>query len=121
MCDQEINSILKIVTRYFEGLHYGDVEKLQRVFHPDCVLKASGIRRDLMQWFALINDRPIPAQQGDPFNYQVLSLEVLGEQAMVKVFCPLLGANFIDYLGLLKEQGHWLIVNKMYAERPAFH
>jgi hypothetical protein len=35
---------------------------------------------------------------------------------MVKVKCPLFDFNYVDFLGLLKEQGQWLIVNKMYSD-----
>ncbi len=37
------------------------------------------------------------------------------DQAMAKVDVPLLAAHFIDFLGLLKEDGTWKIVNKMYT------
>lgn len=38
---------------------------------------------------------------------------------MVKVACPLPHGNFTDYLGFLKEDGVWKIVNKMYAPATA--
>ena len=66
---------------------------------------------------ALVASRPIPADEGHGFNYKILSVEVLGDQAMVKASCPLLGHDFIDYLGFLRENGVWLIVSKMYADR----
>jgi len=105
-----------LIRAYFTGLHEGDSERLRRIFHPDAVLKAPALRRTLGEWLALVKERETPQQRGDAFAYQLLTMEVLGEQAMVKVLCPLLGRTYIDFLGLLKEQGKWLIVNKMYAD-----
>ncbi|WP_430462159.1 nuclear transport factor 2 family protein [Thalassolituus sp. LLYu03] len=105
-----------LIRAYFTGLHEGDSERLRRIFHADAVLKAPGLRRTLAEWLALVNERETPQQRGDAFSYQLLAMEVLNGQAMVKVLCPLLGRTYIDFLGLLKEQGKWLIVNKMYAD-----
>lgn len=113
------DAILRIVQAYFEGLHHADVEKLTSIFSPDCILKAPGVRRDLSQWLELVESRPTPAALGHSFAYEILNIETLGEQALVKVYCPLFGREFIDYLGLLQENGKWLIVNKMYADMPS--
>ena len=110
--------ITELVQLYFEGLHHADIKKLGTVFSYDCVLKAPGVRRNLGQWLELVQNRPVPAEQDAPYAYEILSMEVLGDQAMVKVSVPLLGSDFIDYLGLLKEDGKWSIVNKMYADKP---
>lgn len=109
------NAVLNIVNSYFEGLHFANVAKLRSIFANDCVLKAPGIRRNLDNWLTLVASREIPDERGDPFDYRVMSVEVMGEQALVKVYCPLLGDIFIDYLGLLYENNQWVIVNKMYA------
>lgn len=112
------NQIRQIVQHYFEGLHFANTGLLRTLFSEDCVLKAPGIRRDLNQWLARVEDRPVPAETGATFDYQILSLEIIGEQAMAKVLCPLLDDVFIDFLGLLREDGQWRIVNKMYADKP---
>ena len=49
------------------------------------------------------------------YNFNIQSLEIVGDQAMAKVDAPLLAAHFIDFLGLLKEDGQWKIVNKMFT------
>lgn len=107
-----------IIHTYFEGLHFANITKLKSVFTEDCVLKAPGIRRDLNSWFELVASRPVPAQINATFDYKILHLEILGQQAMVKVSCPLLGNDYVDFLGLLFENEQWRIVNKMYANRP---
>lgn len=113
---QDLDLVASVVNDYFTGLHEADIATLQRIFHPDAVLKAPGLRRSLSQWLDLVSTREIPAQQGTAFGYRVLAIDVIHDQAMVKVLCPLLGRTYIDFLGLLKEDGQWRIVNKMYAD-----
>ena len=112
----EFESVMTLVQDYFDGLHYGDVAKLRAIFHPDAFLKAPGLRRSLDQWLEAVASRPVPQQQGLPYDFKLLSIEIIKDQAMVKLECPLFEHLYIDFLGLLKENGRWLIVNKMYTD-----
>ncbi len=112
-------AISKLLLQYFEGLHHGDAEKLKAIFDSRCQLQAPAIRRSRDEWLDIVKTRTSPAQRGDVFDYRILSIEILGDQAIAKIDCPLLDHRYVDFLGLLKENGRWLIVNKMYAERPA--
>ncbi|KZN44093.1 hypothetical protein N474_23490 [Pseudoalteromonas luteoviolacea CPMOR-2] len=112
----DIEAIKSLVHSYCEGLHNADVNILQSIFSDDVVLKAPDIRRTLKEWLLLVEKRPVPSELGLPFSYQILAVDIVGEQAMVKLVCPLFEHVYIDYLGLLKERGQWIIVNKMYAD-----
>jgi hypothetical protein len=116
MIKNDFDCVMRIVQDYFDGLYHADVEKLAAIFHEDAFLKAPGIRRSLSQWLDAVADRPVPAAQGLPYNFKLLSIEVIKDQAMVKLDCPLFKHAYVDFLGLLKEDGHWLIVNKMYSD-----
>ncbi|MEJ6476896.1 nuclear transport factor 2 family protein [Pseudoalteromonas piscicida] len=113
---QDLDQVTAIIQYYFEGLHQGNVEKLDTIFHADAVLKAPKVRRTKSQWLALVASRPTPESQGAAFNYRILSVDVVNHQAMVKLYCPLLEHHYIDFIGLLKENGQWRIVNKMYDD-----
>ena len=112
----EFEAVISLVGEYFHGLHQGDVEKLRSIFHADAFLKAPGLRRSLNEWLDAVVSRPIPAEQNQAFNFKLLSVEIIKDQAMVKLECPLFEHAYVDYLGLLKEDGQWLIVNKMYTD-----
>jgi len=114
-CQQ--HPVESIVKDYFSGLHHADTTKLENIFHPDAYLKAPGQRRNLHEWLEFVGQREVPAQRGDSEGFKILSMDIMHEQAMVKVLCPLLGRIYVDFLGLLKENGRWLIVNKMYADQ----
>ena len=112
----DFESVTRTVQDYFDGLYYGDVSKLRSIFHEDAFLKAPGSRRSLEEWLAAVASRPIPSKQGRAYDFKLLSIDVIKDQAMVKLECPLFEHRYIDFLGLLKEGGHWKIVNKMYTD-----
>jgi histidinol phosphatase-like enzyme len=99
-------AIVGLLNNYFDGLFEGDVEKLRSIFHADAWLKGNNYRKTLNEWLEAV---------GMEYNFNIQSLEIIGDQAMAKVDTPLLAAHFIDFLGLLKEDGQWKIVNKMYT------
>lgn len=112
----DLAAIEAILQGYFDGLYHGDVTKLTSIFHPDAWLKAPGIRRSLTQWLANVATRATPASLNKPFEFEILSIDVVQDQAMAKIHCPLFDFNYIDFLGLLKEEGKWQIVTKMYTD-----
>jgi hypothetical protein len=111
----DYEAIIGVLNDYFDGLYNGDVSKLRRIFHDDAVLKGSDYRKTRDEWLDAVANRPIPRNEGVEFNFNIQSLEIVGDQAMAKVDAPLLAAHFIDFLGLLKEEGQWRIVNKMFT------
>lgn len=113
---KEFYSVMTLVRDYFDGLHYGEVSKLRAIFHTDAFLKAPGLRRSLDQWLDAVASRPVPDQQGRPYDFKLLSIEIIKDQAMVKLECPLFDHFYVDFLSLLKENGRWLVVNKMYSD-----
>ncbi|WP_462155647.1 nuclear transport factor 2 family protein [Pseudoalteromonas piscicida] len=113
---QDLDKVTAVIQRYFEGLHQGDIKKLDAIFHADAVLKAPGMRRTKSQWLDLVSSRQTPESQSAAFNYRILSVDVVNHQAMVKLYCPLFEHHYIDFIGLLKEEGQWRIVNKMYDD-----
>lgn len=112
---QDYQAIIGVLNEYFDGLYKGDVSALRSIFHEDAVLKGNGYRKSRNEWLNAVANRPIPRDEGMAFDFNIQSLEIIGDQAMAKVDAPLLAAHFIDFLGLLKEDGQWRIVNKMFT------
>lgn len=112
----EFNLVMSLIEDYCNGLHYGDVNKLRAIFHKDAFLKAPNLRRSLEEWLTAVSTRPVPEKEGRPYDFKLLSIEIIKDQAMVKLECPLFDHFYLDFLGLLKENGRWLIVNKMYTD-----
>ncbi len=111
----DYETIVGLLNDYFDGLFEGDVPKLRGIFHEDAWLKGRNFRKTRDEWLEAVATRPVPRDEGMDFKFNILSLEIVGDQAMAKVDVPLLAAHYIDFLGLLKEDGQWRIVNKMYT------
>ncbi|WP_432472531.1 nuclear transport factor 2 family protein [Amphritea sp. HPY] len=116
MAKTEAQLVEQIITDYFDGLYAADVAKLRNAFHADAFLKAPGLRRSRDEWLQAVANRPVPKHEGESYRFNILSMDVIGEQAMVKLECPLFEKFYIDFIGLLKENGQWKIVNKMYCD-----
>jgi len=112
----DVATVTQMTEAYFQGLYTADTTKLETLFHEDCVLKAPGIRRSREVWLSAVASRPVPKAEGHDYAYQILSVDVVGDQAMVKVICPLLDHVYVDFLGFLREEVTWRIVTKMYAD-----
>lgn len=111
----DYETIIGLLNQYFDGLYEGDVDKLRAIFHEDAWLKGNDYRKTRDEWLEAVANRPIPRVEGMEYNFNIKSLEVIGDQAMAKVDVPLLAAHFIDFLSLLKEDGEWKIVNKLFT------
>lgn len=111
----DLAAVQAVVQGYLRGLHRADVATLRELFHPHACLQAPGVRRSLDEWLNAVATRPVPQQQGAVYAGKILAVEVINEQAMVKAECPLFEHCYVDFLGLLKEDGRWRIVNKMYT------
>ncbi len=64
------------------------------------------------EWLKMVESRPIPAESGEPYDMQIVAIDVTGTAATVKVKDLYHGLRFTDYLTLLKVDGNWMIVNK---------
>ena len=118
MTDPDLIEITQLLNEYFEGLYNADEKLLRKVFHPTANLQSQGLRLTRDDWLHRVVNRAIPSEIDESYSYKVINIDLLGEQAMAKVECPLLGSFYIDFLSLLKEKAQWKIVNKMYSNAP---
>ena len=118
MTDPDLIEITRLLNEYFEGLYNADEKQLRKIFHPTANLQSQGLRLTRDEWLHRVVNRATPKDINESDRYKIINIDILGEQAMAKVECPLLGNFYIDFLSLLKEKGQWKIVNKMYANVP---
>ncbi|WP_454853414.1 nuclear transport factor 2 family protein [Rhizobium binxianense] len=102
---------------YVEGMAFANEAALRKAFHPQSSI--IGHYRDAVKW--LSRDEfiaAIIAQGAAPPGTQPLmdieSMDLAGEAASVKVTDEFAGMRFTDYLSLLKIDGRWTIVSKLY-------
>jgi hypothetical protein len=108
------------IQTYFDGLYEGDADKLGRIFHESSSLtweqdgKISILTRD--EWLKVVRERPSPQSTKLARDDGILLLDHSSPTtAFVKVKCQIPPRHFTDYLSLIRVDGHWLIVQKVYA------
>jgi hypothetical protein len=117
--DPRFSAILDLVGRYFDGLHHSDVALLERVFHPEAHYFSATDGRllhlDMASYFPRVAQRPSPASQGHARSDRILSIEFAGPvTAFARLECSIPPKAFIDLLTLVKLDGDWRIVSKVF-------
>ena len=105
---------------YFDGLYEGDADKLASIFHEAAALTFEQDGRvtvlPLAQWLKAVRERPAPRARGLARDDAVLLIDQSGPTtAFAKVRCQIPPRYFTDYLSLLKTDGRWLVVQKVFA------
>lgn len=120
----EQNAIQETIQAYFQGLHRSDEALLSRAFDPAatvCGYGGDGSLKTLSlgQFLGFVKSLPIPANNGEPFDMEVLSVDIKGRVAAVKVRDLYQGRDFTDYLHLIKRpDGEWRIYGKVFHGEP---
>ncbi|MGE8154779.1 nuclear transport factor 2 family protein [Pseudomonas vancouverensis] len=105
------------VRNYVQGMVFADEALLRQAFHPACCI--IGHYQQELEWASLDDFIAAikvegPATAGVQPFWQVLQVDVTGDAATVKVIDDYAGMRFTDYLSLLKVDGRWVIINKLY-------
>ena len=116
------SAIEQTIQTYFDGLYEGDADKLASIFHETSALtyEQDGqlVVLPLAQWLKAVRERPAPKAKGLARDDAILLIDQSGPTtAFVKVKCQIPPRYFTDYLNLLKVDGRWTIVQKVYATR----
>jgi hypothetical protein len=65
--------------------------------------------------YDFVSSNPAPAKSGEPFSASVAAIEVAGSVASAKITeQSYQGHNFTDFFNLLKIEGRWWIVSKVF-------
>ncbi|MDI9257929.1 nuclear transport factor 2 family protein [Flavobacterium sedimenticola] len=119
MYSKESIAIQQTIQNYFNGIFNGDTMLLLKVFHPNCLLigdiNGQPYFKDVNQYLMGVKERKSPSELSEPFRMEILSIEVLGNNAVAKLHVPMLGFNYYDFLSLSKINSEWVIVNKLFT------
>ena len=118
-CDDDRAAISALLQNYFDGLYDGDTGRLAQVFHPQavyaCAAGAAPVIWTMAEYFPVVGAREPPARRGDAREDRVLSVELIGgATALAKVQCAILPRRFTDLLSLIKVDGCWQIIAKVF-------
>lgn len=107
------------IQNYFNGIFFGDTEKLQYAFYEKSVLigdiNGETSMRNFSDYLDAVKQRKSPHELGERFKMKILGIELLGNNAIVKLHVPMLGYNYYDILCLSFINNQWMITHKLYT------
>lgn len=114
-----VDEIQEFLSSYFDVLQNQDLKLFDLVFHRDCMLysQQDGVTvvRPLSEYRKMVEGRSSPESGGHPRRDEVLMIDVLApDMALAKVRLRLFDNIMIDYLNLMKVEGQWQIVSKLF-------
>ena len=116
--DPETAALEALVEDYFLGMYEGDVERLRRIFHPQCWLfgeSRGGCHEFPVSGFLdQFASQPAPKDEGEAFDIRLVSIDRTGSVAVVKDEVLYQGRCYTDYLSLQKTAVGWRIVAKTF-------
>lgn len=117
--DARFAEIVEVLTRYFDGLYHSDAGKLAGVFHPQaiyaCASEGSLIHLTMDAYLPMVAKRPSPSSRGEARQDRILSIEFAGPvTALARVACTIGPKSFTDLLSIVRLDGRWQIIAKVF-------
>ena len=115
----DVEKIEKLTRQYFDLLYFADADLIPACFHPEATVNNvdSGelIAIDMAGFAERIKTRQAPASIDEPRDDDLKTIDIASPTtALVKVEVNILYARFFDYLTLLKRDGEWKIISKVF-------
>jgi hypothetical protein len=108
-----------IESTYFDGVRNSDTAVAHRSFHPQMramysVRDGALAERTIPDWLgAIAKDAPNPPKP-DAVRRRIVSVDVTGDAAVAKLRLETPTSAITDYMSLLKVDGKWAIVGKIF-------
>ncbi|MEO0630055.1 MAG: nuclear transport factor 2 family protein [Planctomycetota bacterium] len=119
MDQSEFVAVLDVLKNYYEGLYRVDIDLLRDVFssnaHYATTINGELLTLTLDEYLPQLAQRSVPADEGVPYGYEVLSVRFVGASTAVAVLeCSLFGRDYADVLSLLRIDGRWRVQAKVF-------
>lgn len=113
-------AIRRVIQDYFDGIVKYDTIALKRAFHPQAVITASfpngEYRRGFAEWSRFVERGAPPANPQEYVNV-IEQVERTGTAAVVRTRLTWPQVIYVDYLSLLRVDGQWKIVDKIWHQQ----
>ncbi|MCP4645435.1 MAG: nuclear transport factor 2 family protein [bacterium] len=113
---EDEKAIREVVQLYFDGIIKYDEQALRKAFHADANVigttkEGKADWEPFQEWVVYTRgDAPDPTGR----NNRIVSIEVTGRAAIAKTDLDWPHVHYVDYLSLLRIDGQWKIVNKIW-------
>ncbi len=117
--EQAFADITGVIREYFDGLYHCDVRRLENVLHEKAIYATADesglLHRTMQEYFPVVAAREAPASRNEPRDDRIDSIEIAGENtAFARVRCSIGVRNFVDFLTLVRVEGRWWIMAKIF-------
>ena len=122
MTDTNETEVRNLMRRYFDGLYGADSAILRTVLHPAfSYVNADATGQEFLgldAYMARIDARTSPSSRGEPRNESVERIMLKdGQMGFVEAQTTMLGRDYQDYLTLIRADGEWKIIAKVFTAR----
>ncbi|MDG5494118.1 nuclear transport factor 2 family protein [Niveispirillum sp. BGYR6] len=116
---QAFTDITAILQDYFDALYFCDTEILQRVFHPKAIYATADetpmLYRTMAEYVPVVAARQSPASRGESRRDHIDAIDLAGENtAVARLRCSIGQRDFVDFLTLVRTEGQWRIIAKVF-------
>ena len=116
MSSEDLKAIEATIDDYFYGMYRSDRTLIERAFTAEAAIEGLTegryMRMSRADFADFVAKQDSAEEAGEPFEMQIVSLDITVDAAFVKVADRYIGRDFIDYLSLLKTDSGWRIVHK---------
>jgi len=122
--NEDYAAVAAVLQTYFDGLYHSDTARLREAFHPQAryvsATEAAAQGGELLhlsmeEYFPIVDARPSPAGRGEVRADRIVSIELAGPgTAFARVECAIGPKAFTDLLTLVKVEGKWRIIAKVF-------
>ena len=115
----EFNAVNGVLQTYFDALYYCDTDKLVEVFHPKAIYATADetplLHRTMEEYVPVVAARQSPASRNEARKDFVDAIEFAGDNtAFARVRCSIGNRDFVDFLTLVRAEGRWRIMAKIF-------
>ena len=115
----EFAAVTDVLETYFDGLYHADTDRLTIAFHPQAIYATADevplLYRTMDEYFPVVEKRESPASRAEPRRDMIDAIEFAGDNtAFARVRCSIGTRDFIDFLTLVRTDGAWRIITKVF-------
>ncbi|SUB02416.1 Putative lumazine-binding [Pannonibacter phragmitetus] len=116
---QAFHEISTVLQDYFDALYFCDTGILQRVFHPRAIYATADetplLYRSMEEYVPVVAARQSPASRDEPRRDHIDAIDLAGDNtAFARVRCSIGQRDFVDFLTLVRSEGQWRIIAKVF-------
>lgn len=124
--DTDLRALHFLAQTYFDAAYEMDADKFASIFHPASYVTKIGddgkvAATPIATWLAAVRDMTAPKERGLERQDQIISIDVDGELALVKLKLQVPPRHFTDLLSCLRTNGTWKVAQKVMTTKIEPH